>query len=90
MPLYEYQCEACGQFEQWRTMAEVSNPMLCPTCEAPAKRIYSPPGIMLNSSLRLKKSQSLEPKLVDKSRDREPAPRRYQSHDHGRPWMINH
>lgn len=88
MPLYEFRCSTCGPFEQWRTMADASNPMLCPTCNASAKRIFSPPSLLLSSSLRLKNSQSAEPKLV--ARSPEPTPRQYQSHSHGRPWMISH
>jgi putative FmdB family regulatory protein len=87
MPLYEYQCGSCGLFEQWRSMAEATNPMHCPTCDAIAKRIFSPPSVLLSSSLRLSNS-SAEPKRV--TRSQEPTPPRVQSHSHGRPWMISH
>ncbi len=90
MPLYEYQCDTCGPFEQWHTLSEVGKPVTCSTCEGEStRRIYSPPSVMLNSSLRLKAENS-EPTLVSRSKDREPTPRRYQSHGHGRPWMISH
>jgi putative FmdB family regulatory protein len=43
MPLYEYQCEACGaRFEQLRRMAEADRGVECPKCEsAEVKRTLS-------------------------------------------------
>jgi putative FmdB family regulatory protein len=91
MPLYEFQCETCGPFEQWRTLAEASNPMLCPTCQTAAKRLFSPPSLILTSgTLRVRGEQNSEPQLVKRSQDRETASPKYQSHRHGRPWMIGH
>ena len=71
MPLYEFKCDECGVFDQWRTMAESSAPANCPECQAPAKRIFSAP-VLLSGSLRLKQ-ESREPQLVQRSADREPA-----------------
>ncbi|MBV9389221.1 MAG: zinc ribbon domain-containing protein [Chroococcidiopsidaceae cyanobacterium CP_BM_ER_R8_30] len=91
MPLYEYKCESCGPFEQWRTLAEVSSPMLCPSCQAVAIRLFSPPSVILTSgTLRLTNEPNPEPQLVRRSQDREPATPRYQNYSHGRPWMIGH
>lgn len=89
MPLYEFQCNDCGPFEAWRTMAEAMSPMNCPTCEEAAKRIFSAPSVMLNSGFRLKQKPSAEPKLVTRQ-ETEPAKTTYRSHGDGRPWMINH
>ncbi|WP_250124613.1 zinc ribbon domain-containing protein [Chroococcidiopsis sp. CCMEE 29] len=86
MPLYEFRCDRCGVFEQWRTMADSSNPAACPSCQATAKRIFSPPAV-LSGSLRLKK-ENPEPQLV--KRDQEPERPRVRSHTDGRPWMISH
>jgi putative FmdB family regulatory protein len=84
MPLYEYRCTTdCGIFEEWRSLAEVSQPSHCPTCNQPAKRIFSPPAL-LSGSLRLKQ-ENLEPQLI--KRDLEPKQARVKSHG-GRPWMI--
>lgn len=86
MPLYEFRCHDCGPFDQWLTLAECSNPITCPSCEKPARRIFSPPSV-LSGSLRLKK-ENPEPQLV--KRDRDPEPSRVRSHTNGRPWMIGH
>ena len=85
MPLYEFRCDDCGVFDEWRSLAEYNNPANCPTCEEPAKKGFAPP-MLLSGSIRLK--QESEPKLV--KRDREPEQPRLRSHNNGRPWMINH
>lgn len=91
MPLYEFRCESCGPFESWRMLAEAGTLMLCPTCQAVAKRVFSPPSVNLNSgSLRFKIGESKEPQRVNYSQDREPATPRYRQDQHGRPWMIGH
>ncbi len=86
MPLYEFRCNECGTFDQWRTLAECNHPANCPSCQSPAKRIFSPPTI-LSGSLRLKTENS-EPQLV--KRDRQPEQPKIKSHTDGRPWMISH
>ncbi len=89
MPLYEYRCDDCGIFDEWRSMAERSNPANCPSCQESAKRVFSVPGVQLNGALRLKKAENPEPQLV-KKQDFDPEQRgRARSHG-GRPWMINH
>jgi len=86
MPLYEFRCDGCGAFDQWRSLAESSDPARCPDCDQVARRIFSPP-MLLSGSLRLKR-ESPEPQLL--KRDREPAPPRAKSCNDGRPWMISH
>ncbi|MGK7875229.1 MAG: FmdB family zinc ribbon protein [Xenococcaceae cyanobacterium] len=91
MPLYEFRCDKCGDFEQWRTLAQAGTPMHCPNCEAVVKRIFSPPRVNLNSgSVRLRSGEGKEPRLVKCSQDREPAKPRYTQKRSGRPWMISH
>lgn len=90
MPLYEFRCDTCGSFEQWRRLEQASEPMLCPTCEVVAKRIYSVAGLIMTPAvLRRRVEQSVEPKVVKRS-----DPKHSKSHDHnhhhGRPWMIGH
>lgn len=87
MPLYEFRCDDCGVFDQWRTMAECKNPATCPSCQEPAKRIFSPPAL-LSGSLRLKTENS-EPQLVKRTSNQEDRSR-VRSHTGGRPWMISH
>ena len=86
MPLYEFRCNDCGVFDQWRTMAESDAPAHCPICEQTAKRIFAAP-MLLSGSLRIK-HENPEPQRV--KRDREPAPPKLQSHNGSRPWMISH
>lgn len=101
MPLYTFRCETCGPFEQWRTLNETSTPMLCPTCEAVAKRIYSAVGlIMTPHALRRRIDQGAEPQVITRPQHQEPASHQHHSHQHGshghkhthpgRPWMVGH
>lgn len=89
MPLYEFRCQKCGLFEEWRTMAEVSNPIVCPSCQSAARRIFSPPAVMLSSSLKLRQ-ENLDPELVKRTQERETVTPKYKSNTGGRPWMISH
>jgi len=91
MPLYEYRCNPCGEFEAWRSMAEYNSPINCPECDLFATKIFSAPNINLNSgSFRsIARSQSSEPRLV-KREQREPAKPRYQASTGNRPWMVSH
>jgi putative FmdB family regulatory protein len=50
MPLYEYQCEACGhRFEQ---IQKFSDPPIetCPKCGGPVKKLLSSPAIQFKGS----------------------------------------
>ena len=40
MPIYDYECEACGPFTAMRPMAEFRDPCACPECGAGAKRTF--------------------------------------------------
>jgi putative FmdB family regulatory protein len=45
MPVYEYDCAACGPFAAPRPMAEYRAPQACPGCGAAAPRVLlTPPG----------------------------------------------
>jgi putative FmdB family regulatory protein len=88
MPLYDFRCEACGDFEAWRTLAELGTPMLCPNCETVTKRIFSPPNVNLNSSrLSLRRQEVKEPQVVNRELEPKPQPSKVA---HGRPWMVSH
>jgi putative FmdB family regulatory protein len=86
MPLYEFRCQDCGEFDLWRAMAESSQPATCPNCNLLAKRIFSPPAL-LSGSLRLKREN---PEPVLKKRDQEPAKPSPKVSSCDRPWMIGH
>lgn len=49
MPLYEYQCDACGRFE---TLQKFSDKPLkrCPTCSKPVNRLISAPAFQFKGS----------------------------------------
>lgn len=91
MPLYEYRCNPCGEFEALRTMADYNAPISCPECNQVATKIFSAPNINLNSGSfkAISRSQSAEPRLV-KQELTEPTKPRYQSSTTNRPWMVSH
>lgn len=90
MPLYDYTCKDCGDFEVWRKMAELSIPLPCPDCESIATRLFIAPNISLNSgSLSSRIKSTAEPRLVQRKANPTPSPKN-QSPRGGRPWMIGH
>jgi len=49
LPLYEYECPACGTFER---VQKFSDPILtvCPTCEKPVEKLLSAPAIQFKGT----------------------------------------
>jgi len=49
LPLYEYECPACGTFER---VQKFSDPILtvCPTCEKPVEKLPSAPAIQFKGT----------------------------------------
>jgi putative FmdB family regulatory protein len=45
MPLYAFDCEACGPFEMRRPAADAAAGGDCPRCGAAGRRVYTPPGV---------------------------------------------
>ncbi|AXY67483.1 zinc ribbon domain-containing protein [Thermosynechococcus sichuanensis E542] len=88
MPLYEFRCSTCGIFEEWRSLAQSSEPAFCPECQQLGRRIFSVPAVNLSSSLP-RPSRGSEPELVQRS-PQKPKPPRFQQQSCGRPWMLNH
>jgi putative FmdB family regulatory protein len=89
MPLYEFECDSCGVFEAWRTIAQRDQAPACPTCAAETQRVFSVPNFNLNvGSAFLKAKETKEPQLV--KRDLEPKQPPPQVHRGGRPWMLGH
>ncbi|MEL6383348.1 MAG: zinc ribbon domain-containing protein [Cyanobacteria bacterium J06626_18] len=90
MPLYDYRCETCGDFEVWRKLVELKIPMVCPSCDAGVKRIFSVPNVNLNSGYFPAASKpSSKPRLV-KRKSREASQPKSQASKCNRPWMIGH
>ena len=50
MPAYDFRCPACDvTFEVQRPMGSTAE-VVCPTCEQPAKRVFSPVGVAFKGS----------------------------------------
>jgi putative FmdB family regulatory protein len=47
MPVYDFQCAACGPFAVMRSIAARDLPMHCPDCGARAARMISAPSLAL-------------------------------------------
>jgi len=43
MPLYDYECNECGAFREWRGMDLSDQDAPCPSCGQPSKRSISMP-----------------------------------------------
>ncbi len=92
MPLYEYRCNPCGEFEAWRSLKEYNEPTNCPECNQTAVKIFSAPNINLNSGSfkAINRSQSSEPRLVKQEQVKATKPRYQTSSTTNRPWMVSH
>jgi putative FmdB family regulatory protein len=69
VPLYEFLCESCGPFEEWRSFAEAGNPIMCPSCGEEARRIYSMPNTSrmpaaLSNAMHRAEKSAHEPEVV--------------------------
>ncbi len=54
MPLYDYACEACGEFRAWQPMSQSMATVDCPTCGDPAMRSVAAPFIAsMNPNTRI-------------------------------------
>jgi putative FmdB family regulatory protein len=53
MPVYEYECAACGGFETIAPMAQFDHPQPCPDCGGPSARaLLSVPMLAIMGSAR--------------------------------------
>lgn len=78
MPLYEYDCAACGDFTALRPMAEYREPQPCPDCGQPAPRaLFTAPSLpILGSAARTahaRNERSAHEPMVSKKAEREVA-----------------
>jgi putative FmdB family regulatory protein len=69
MPLYDYGCETCGPFREWRSMSEWQALVPCPSCSLPAPRLAASPMLaVLSSNNRIaherNERSAHEPKVV--------------------------
>lgn len=47
MPVYEYSCDACGEFSALNAMSRCNEPFPCPSCSEPSRRVVSAPNLSL-------------------------------------------
>ncbi|HEY8926667.1 MAG TPA: zinc ribbon domain-containing protein [Polyangia bacterium] len=103
MPIYEYECDACGPFAESRPMAASALPAPCPRCAAPAPRVLSPTASIgagrQGRGVRRRRGGAAEPSVVAVPERREPSRRRREvdplraarpGHATDRPWMVGH
>jgi putative FmdB family regulatory protein len=88
MPLYEYDCAACGGFEGWRAMAESTSPAPCPRCGELGRRVLS---VTAGRAQGARRRAIPEPTLQVR-REEPPAPSAppRPPPPPARPWMLGH
>jgi putative FmdB family regulatory protein len=53
MPLYEYECRACGRFDDLQPVSAASRPATCPRCGEESPRVISLPRLLeMDGALR--------------------------------------
>lgn len=72
MPIYDYRCDTCGDFEAWGRMSESSAPAQCEICGSYGARIITAPSLaILGSSQRMaherNEKSAHEPKFTRRS-----------------------
>jgi putative FmdB family regulatory protein len=50
MPLYDYRCQTCGPFREWRRMQQYEQSVPCPLCSLPAPRLPTSPMVPVLSA----------------------------------------
>jgi putative FmdB family regulatory protein len=53
MPTYEFLCDPCGPFEQWRDHRDVPDTVFCPQCGEAARRRFAAPAARTPRAMRL-------------------------------------
>jgi putative FmdB family regulatory protein len=93
MPLYAFACETCGPFEEWRPHSESSSPSRCPVCQAAARRLYTPPGLVrtpapVRRARHLEEKSAHEPEVVQGSPTALPGRRLRGPASSTQPWVA--
>ena len=86
MPVYAFLCETCGPLEVWRPAVEASAGLDCPTCGAPARRSFTPPGVArmagpMRSAREREERSAYSPEVVSQKSGR-PMPPHAHGHAH--------
>jgi len=50
MPLYDFNCEQCGNIELIIPVSEINTPQMCPNCQTLMKKMLSVPSIVFKGS----------------------------------------
>lgn len=50
MPSYDFRCTACGERFEITRPAGTSDAVCCPVCGEPAKRVFTPVGVVFKGS----------------------------------------
>ena len=92
MPQYAFSCAACGPFDVWRPVAEAGDPLRCPTCDAPAERLFTAPGLArmpaaIRGAREREERSAHAPEVVSTKMGR---PMPGHGHGHGAPWPHRH
>ncbi len=90
MPLYDYACEDCGPFRDWRPMSNAAESVACPSCSGPAGRTIATPFIAnMNANTRIahqrNEKSADEPQVMTREQVQRLGPKRSeaQCHHHG-------
>ena len=54
MPVYDFTCDACGDFRELLTIAERHDPVSCPTCSRVGRRLILAPNLALMNPIKRK------------------------------------
>jgi putative FmdB family regulatory protein len=95
VPLYEFWCETCGPFEEWRNLSEHSKPAQCPRCHSGARRVLTPPNLVrtppaIRQARHLEEKSAHEPEVVVRRPPEEGGPSRAKPIVSPHPWMVGH
>jgi putative FmdB family regulatory protein len=71
VPLYEFRCQSCGPFDLRRDMQNAADIARCPSCDQPARRVYSV-AQSRPSSGPLRDATKVDRARVDRARSGEP------------------
>jgi putative FmdB family regulatory protein len=87
MPLYPYNCNSCGDFQDWQSITACDQSAACPRCGMASRRVVTAPTIlgmdahMRKAHMRNEKSAH-EPQVVGREK-REPRGGHAHGHAHG-------
>jgi putative FmdB family regulatory protein len=90
MPFYDYHCERCGSFRDWRPMSDWAADVPCPECSSPAPRLVASPMLRVlaqNNRIAHERNErsAHEPQVV--RREDLPGNRHHADHQHVSPLI---